>query len=37
MVTANQANMLLAEPKVIAANLSWRFTRGAYRLESTVL
>lgn len=37
MVTAEQANMLVSEPKVIAVNLSWRFTRGAYRLESTAL
>ena len=37
MVTAAQADALIAEPKVIAANLAWRFTRGAYRLEATVL
>lgn len=37
MVTAEQANRLVAEPKVIAVNLSWRFARGAYRLDATVL
>ena len=37
MVTAEQADRLIAEPKVIAVNLSWRFARGGYRLEATVL
>lgn len=37
MVTAAQADVLLAEPKVIAANLVWRRDHGSYRLEATVL
>ena len=37
MVTAAQADDLVVESKVIASNLMWRFTRGAYRLEATVL
>ena len=37
MVTGAQADAMLAEPKVIAANLLWRFDRRAYQLEATVL
>ena len=37
MVTKAQADTVLAEPKVIAANLLWRFDRICYRLEATVL
>ncbi len=37
MVTASEADVLIASPKVIAANLKWRFRRGGYRIEATVL
>lgn len=37
MVTKVQADAMLAESKVIAANLLWRFDRRAYRLEASVL
>ena len=37
MVTKTQADIILAESKVIAANLMWRFDRRAYRLEATML
>ena len=37
MVTAVESEAILAEPKVVAANLAWQFQRGGYRLEATVL
>ena len=37
MVTAAEADGLIASAKVIAANLIWRFRRGGYRMEATVL
>ena len=37
MVTGAQADTVLAEPKIIAANLVWRFDHRAYRLEASVL
>ena len=37
MVTKAQADAMLAEPKVIAANPVWRFDRRGYRLEAAVL
>ena len=37
MVTKSQADIMLAESKVIAANLVWRLDRRAYRLEATIL
>ncbi len=37
MVTAAQADAILEERKVIAANLVWRGQRGTFRLEATVL
>ena len=37
MVTKAQAEIMLAEAKVIAANLVWRFDRRSYRLEASVL
>ena len=37
MVTKAQADGILAEPKVIAANLVWRFDRRGYRIEAAVL
>ena len=37
MVTAAEAERILAENKVIAMNMAWRFHRSAYRLESSVL
>ena len=37
MVTKTQAETMLSEPKVIAANLLWQFVPLAYRLEATVL
>ena len=37
MITKAQAETMLAEPKVIAANLLWQFAPQVYRLEATVL
>lgn len=37
MITKAQADTMLAEPKVIAAKLVWRFDRRGYRLEASVL
>jgi hypothetical protein len=37
MVSASDASAILAEPKVLAANLVWKWERGMYRLEATVL
>ena len=37
MVTAAEADSILAENKVIGMNLAWRFHRRAYRLEANVL
>lgn len=37
MVTKDQADGILAGPKIIAANLVWRFDRRGYRLEASVL
>ena len=37
MVTAAEAEIVLAESKVIAVNLAWQFQRGGYRLEATTL
>ncbi len=37
MVTRAEAEAILAEPKVIAANLAWQFQRDGYRLETIVL
>ena len=37
MVTEAEANGLIVTRKIIAANLKWRFLRGAYRLEAAVL
>ena len=37
MVTKAQADSMLSQPKVIAANLVWRFDRSGYRMEASVL
>ena len=37
MVTAAEAERLVASVKVIAANMMWQFQRGGYRIEATVL
>ena len=37
MVTEAKAEELLAERKVIAANMVWRFQQPSYKLEATVL
>ena len=37
MVKEAEADGLVASAKVIAANLVWRFQRGGYRIEATVL
>ncbi len=37
MVTRAEAEAIVAEPKVITANLAWRFQEGGYRLDAAVL
>lgn len=37
MVTESQAQTIIAEPKVIAVNLTWQHTRRAYLLKAAVL
>ena len=37
MVTAAEAEAILANPKIIAANISWRRFSPNYRIEATVL